>query len=47
MTIDARAELAVFAESFRPWRRITASVPIDVRFAVFEKHHSDPEVPND
>jgi hypothetical protein len=47
MTIDARTELAVFAESFRPWRLITAIVPIGVRFAVFEKHHSDPEVPSD
>ena len=36
MTTDARAELAVFAESFHPWRRIIASVPTDVRFAVFE-----------
>jgi hypothetical protein len=36
MTIHARAELAVFAASFRPWRRIIGSVPTDVRFAVFE-----------
>ena len=43
MTIGARAEL-VFAASFRSRRRSTASVPADVRFAVFEKHQSDPEV---
>jgi hypothetical protein len=33
MIIDARSELAVFAESFRSWRRIIASVPTDVRCA--------------
>jgi hypothetical protein len=36
MTIDARAELAVLAASFRFWRRIIGSVPTDVCFAVFE-----------
>jgi hypothetical protein len=33
MTIDARVELAVFAESFRSWWRIIASVPPDASFA--------------
>ena len=44
MTIDVCAELAVFAESFRSWRRITAGESTDVRFTVFEKYHSDREV---
>jgi hypothetical protein len=47
MITNAGAELAVFAESFRSWRRITASLPTDVCFAVFEKYHFDPEVPSD
>ena len=39
MITNAGAELAVFAESFRSWRRITASLPTEVRFAVFENSY--------